>query len=359
MTSSPHLPPPACHVPTHHIARSLSRVLFTVFIGCLSGMTAAFVAVAWIVPAFVPSQSLSGVERGRRSVSLAPSPTLVQQTRQRMLRVYDARKKVTGSVYHDGALMAEAVLLSSDGWAVIAGTKSAFPDPDVWEGVDSQGIVHRAERVIFDAKNSLAFARFDGQGFRIMPFADWGALQSGSELWGVSDGVWKGTSIDSIARIPRASAASILESAYTYDLLPFTEKKSILLSDEGFMVGFSDGTRIATSNWQIEYELQSILDRGDIEYRGFPWRGVYVSGRLQDGAVRETPGFYLENVGASRGLRAGDIVLRIDGKSVDSPDVPRHILFSADTVPVTILRNGEEMDVTVGKSLVKAHGGLF
>lgn len=353
--NSPHLPPPSCHVPTHYKLRSLTKVLFTVFIGLLSGATAAFVAVAWIVPAVAPYEQVRDASRGRRPASDVPAPSLVQQTRQRTIRIYDARKKIAGNFFSDGSFLAEAALLSSDGWAVFREPLAALPDMRHWEGVDAQGLVHRVRKVVADPARGTVFAQFDGEGFRIMPFANWDALSRGSALWSVSRNSWSPVAFDEPQKAEYAGTGPIMLDRYRFRVLPAGEKKSILLGDQGDFAGFAEDGGIVVPGWLVEYQIRSILDSGAIRYQGLSWRGVYVAGRLHDGAVREVSGWYVDAPGARQdgdGVRAGDVVVRMQGKPVDAPDLIRRILFSGDSITATVIRGGEEVDVTAEKTVV-------
>lgn len=327
-----------------------------VFIGLLSGMAAALAAVAWIVPWALPTTDILQIDRGRRASALRPDPALVQQTRQRMLAVYDARKRRAGSFYHEDARIADGILLSSDGWAVVPLPLSALPDPSVWEGVDTQGVVRRVQRTVADPRRGITFVQFDGEGFRIMPFFNWDRVDAGTALWALEGGTWKETAINAGNRRATAPTLSLLDAGYSYALLQAVEKRSILLGDQGELAGFSDGQTIDVPAWLLNYELRSILERGSIQFFALPWRGVFVTGQVRDGALHEVTGFYIDALGTTArtaNVKVGDVVLRVNGKPVDAPDLPRHLLSSPDTVTVTLLRDGKEMETEVEKTLVQ------
>ncbi len=353
---SPHLPPDSCNIMTHYRMQSLWKVLFIVFIGCLSGITAAFVAVAWILPqtGSVPTLGTFG-GNNRSDANEKPSVLLVQQTKQRLMTIYDKRKKIDGVYYPEHAVLSDAILLSSDGWAVVYDPDKTLPDTSVWEGVDHQGVTHQVVRFVRDPMGQLLYVQFSGEGFRIVSFAPTDAYDTDATLWSMSGDDWQRVYGDTLVRQKLADSYTLYAPQYALRVLPLQAKKSILLSDQGELFGLVDANGTVLPSWWIDYELNSLLKHGVIRYEAVPWKGSFITRTNDVEVTKEILGFYVES-GAGRAVtsvRNSDLVIAFNGKPIDRVHTARDIFSLPDEFSVTVLRDGVELTVTAKKTEVK------
>lgn len=349
MNFPPHLPPPACTVPTHRKLRSLWQVIFVVFISGLAGITATLVTLAWVIPTVGPIDSYMRIQNAaKRQADTILDPAFEQKTRQRLLRIYDSKTKVRGLYYSDDSFLAPAVLLSSDGWAAVHTDELKMPPLSQWEAIDSQGIPHAAVRAV--AGDKVTYVRFVGEGFRIMPYAAWDRIEQGASLWEIHDGMWRTVTIDREIKNPSDSVYPFMQTT-AWRFLPSAGEKSILITAEGDFAGFGKEGSLIHPSWKAEYELRSILETGTIAYRTFPWKGFFVN-QAQDGrAVRDVSGFYLESAPKMSGNSAqtGDVVIEINGVPVHPLTLPQTVLAAPDVVLTRVLRQGKEIIVEARK----------
>lgn len=352
--TSPHLPPDACNVVTHYRLQSLWKTLFVVFIGFLSGICATFVAVAWIVPQYGTPTTIPSFNQSNRGTSSdTPDTFLSQQTEQRILTLFDSRKKVAKKFYPESAFLGEAALLSSDGWAVVYDPDNQLPDTSLWDGVDHQGISHTVLRTVRDTTHNLIYVQFSGEGFRIMSFVSFDDETVGDALWSLSRSTWARTYAEEPVRLKEASSIVAWQEVSAVRVLPLPPKKSILLSNSGALYGFASSNGIVVPAWLMDYELGSILTRGTITFNAVSWKGFFVTKKTDGTVTKAADGFYIESAARGESVKAGDLVTRVNGKSVTPERLSHDLLTAPDQFTATVLRGETEIEVTIRKSEVK------
>lgn len=345
----PHLPPPACSVPTHYTFKTLQKLLAIVFLGALAGISAALAALAWALPSILPVQQLSSIEYNARHAQ-TPNVVLLQRIRQRVVRVYDVKKRVGEGFYSQDAMVGEAMMLSSDGWGVIYDPLDLLKDTSTLEGIDYQHIAHPVKTVVRDAGRHLVYVKFDGAGFHIVPFFQADRLTSGLTLWSFTRDRWAVAEVDGLVRLDVKGPLSPTEPQYAHALLLQAQKHSILLTDQGELVGFTDGATISLPAWIVEHELQSILQQGKLPASTVAWKGSIVSQEIGTGV--DAYAFYVESAPKTgTGIRSGDLILRVNGKPVDPVTLSRDLLLGPDPITFRVRRGKEEIDMVVKKGM--------
>ena len=332
-------------------------LLFLIAIALLAGGTATLVTVAWIAPPLIRESVFS--QRGNgRAASNALDPTVMSDSRQRVISIFDSSKKVNGAVYPRPALAGYAALLSSDGWAVTAATYRPGKEKN-WEGIDHQGIVHKIEQVVEDRVSHLTYIKFGGTGFRLMAFAPWDTIDIGVMLWSLNgrnvpihQTDWKLVTVADPALSADNNPYPIWQPVQSYRLEPHAEAGAIVINDRGELAGFADEKGAFIGGWLVEGQLSRLLSSAPLRYDSVPWEGYMIAGVAMNGVVKTNPGFYVAKSAAApvNLVRKGDIVLRIGSRLVDAVSLPRALLLAPAEFPVTIWRGGQEKEITVKKA---------
>ncbi len=350
----PHLPPPACRVDTYHRLQNLRWIVFIFAAAFLSGIAAALVTVAWIAPTFVPADYYN-TNRDLKNNN-RPDPLLVRQVKQRVVDVYDKRQKTDKVFYGQKALVIQAGLLSSDGWAVAFYPSYVFGEEKNWEVVDYQGVFYGITKAIYDPISRLLCFKLSGQGFRVMSFGNSASLAD-ENLWTVDGGglgkevilgEWTGIDSQKIYPIWRLQSFATVASG--------AQVGEFVFGAQGESFGVVDEKGEMIPAWLIGSQISSLLEKQVVSYRAVPWRGYVIDGVDKDGVWTSLSGFYVFDAGGLTGQDAvsrGDVVLKINGQSVSSKDVAEQISSVPDEFKVTVWRKGKELDLSVKKITVK------
>ncbi len=131
---APHLPPVSSSIDTHSYMKSIKWIVLISVLSVFAGATAALVTIAW----FMPLSDTTGIVYFGERPNIAPTnlynPVVERETKERLLAVYDERYLQNKIVYTQEAKFGKAVLLSSDGWAVLYALIRAaqFTRPKKW-----------------------------------------------------------------------------------------------------------------------------------------------------------------------------------------------------------------------------------
>lgn len=348
---SPHLPPKTCNIELHKKIQTLPWMLFVVLLAFISGVTAALATVAWIAPIVVVDQPLFSLGNNRQVTQVEIDPLILRQSKQRLLTVYDKRKKVADKFYSDEDILFQAMLLSSDGWAVAYYSSHVSGESKNWEIIDYQGVSYNPEKVFKDPVSNLLYLNVDGNSFRITSFVDWNEIAVETDFWSLSGRDEKYIFVKDLVKKDLDKARPIWQPQYDYELSEELAIGSLLLDGSGRLAGFVGENKEVVASWYIEQQVSSVLSKGTVEYSSLPVKGYIVKDALQ-----QQPGFYVTvspTKSTSSTLGVGDIVLLVDNKPVDSPDFARHIFLAPDSVEVRLLRKGEEVGIMVKKDVIE------
>lgn len=354
MSAAPHLPPKSCDIKLHTRLLALPGFLLLVGIAVLAGFAAALATVAWVAPPFYTDQFLSAIDGGRAAENETLDPVVGNGIRQRTVGIFDTTKKVQGaSVYPESSFVTYAALLSSDGWAVLSDAAYRPGKEKQWEGVDIQGVRHRVERAIADPVAGLVYIKLSGDGFRVFPFPDWRAVEPGASLWHVDitrpmtrSLASKRVSVRESARRTTDASYPIWRPEYIYRLERTATPGALVTTYAGELVGFVDKSGGLIPGWLVAGQLSSVLSSRPIRYDRAPWEGYMAHGVAREDIVQFVPGFFIQS-GAQGGLQRGDILIRVEGESIDPAHLSRYLLLAPAEFSVTVIRGGEEMNVTI------------
>ncbi len=142
---------------------------------------------------------------------------------------------------------------------------------------------------------------------------------------------------------------------------------SLILRPDGVVLGLYDGDAISPKVlWLPERKshVMAYLSTKVMSYAGFGVHGIDLSFAPKDASVKETHGFLLSPTPDAKqpavtpkspadkaGLQKGDIIIKFDKSDLSAThslaDALRDAAPSATIIPITIVRNGKQQDLTV------------
>lgn len=346
----PHLPSQACRVDTHHKLQNLKWIGFIFVAAFLSGVAAALVTVAWIVPiiqeptGYYVGNYRTGNDSGFLDLAMA------RQIEQKTVQVVSQKLKINNFVGKQ-AEVTQAALLSSDGWAVAYYPTYFSGLEKDWQIVDSQGVTYGIEKIVYDDTAKLLYIKISGQGFRINSFVDWSGV--GDEVsWWMPGSDWQSVAVSRIKNVGEKIVAVNHLTLFYKTNNPDIVRGALLFSSNGDFSGIIDKDGLVIPSWLVENQISSLLEKKKTTYSTIAWRGFWINGVEQDGKVASLKGFYVSELGAKAtvaGLHAGDVILKIDGQSVVDHTLAKQIFSAPKQFNVVVWRKGEEVDLTIDK----------
>lgn len=352
---SPHLPPKACRVDTYYRLQSLRWFLLFIFVAALTGVATALASVTWLAPNFHLDNSFRTVNFESKNIfDLSPDPFLVRQTEQKLIKVYNKANKINDKFYGEGSFIAQAVLISSDGWSVLYQPDYKFGEEKKWDLVDYQGLYHEVEKVVFDNETDLLYVKVEGQGFRIASFADSGDVNLSTFLWAVDEKKWINTIIDGVVSLSKSKNFPIWQAQQAYKIDRAIDKHMILLDDKGELVGFVAEDGMVISGLYVEEQIVSLLDSHKIIHKKLPLSGYFVNAieNEEKEVWQEISGFYIIDSNtkvSSSTVGVGDLIVKINNDSFTKESLFEQVLQAPEEVSLTVLRDSKEVDILAKK----------
>lgn len=342
----PHLPPPACRMDTHHRLQNLRWILFIFIISFLSGLTAALVVVAWIVPSAgeMAGFYLDGYNFSDNHAT-ALDPTLAYQLEQKTVRIF-SKKSLADKMAVKNSELAYGALISSDGWAVFYYPAYASGLEKGWVVADNQGILYNLKKAVFDNYSQLLYLQVAGQGFRVNSFFDWSSVQSEMALWAMGER-WQIVEAKNVSEGRNNLRGSDL--VLSRKLSVAVKAGALLYTSNGDLAGLADKQGKVVPCWVIETQVGNLLSKQKIEHVSAPWQGFWVSGIEKEQKLVPLRGFYVSSISAKSTLLKGDIILSIDGQSVSEELLAKQFFLAPARFSMIVLRKGEEVNLTIDK----------
>ena len=356
MSQIPHLPPKTCNIQTHKRLQRLPLLLFVAFLSFLAGISGGLASITWISPPAGPASRFTPVSRtiGDATVEM-PNPLLENEMKQQMIGLFDTRKKIGSAWYKTDGRIADAVLLTDNGWAVAALPAYKAGDELSWEGVDFRGNTFSVEEVKKENIFGLVFLRFSGNQFVPVSFSDVDNMHAGSIFWAVAKQEWTLVDVSSRVSLESPSGFLVWKPHYEFVVSSTASEGQILFTLSGEFAGFvgSDGHIIPATF--IPGEIQSVLTTGTFLYEALPYAGLLVEGFSAEDAKDRLFGFLVTGgvLPKSSPIQKNDLIIGIEGKPIDPLLLHYQVLRAPKTMTLTILRGKEEIDVMVSKVLVE------
>lgn len=348
MTKAPHLPPKTCSVNSKETWGGVKWIVFITALSVFSGAVAAIVVLGWFGSTLDGERTIYLGARTTDTQNAEPQleQSLEREINRRTIKVYQGKPQL-GVIFYADAELGNAIMLSSDGWAVMHYAKDVPPNLTTLSGFDYQGVMQNVEKVVPDTKQNVLFIKFDGDNYPVSSFAKWDGNVSGEYVWAVND-TWNLHKIENY--IESDTSVDIQNHIDTYALSKTEKAGSIVLDVKGNIVGFVNTDGNVEIGWGIEYQLQHVLSGSKISGDIFAISGYLVDGYLdpQTGNWKSGDVFVVTKTPKESALNSGDIVISFNGAPVKKHQFARQVAFAPESFLVTVLRADgmEELQVT-------------
>lgn len=348
--AAPHLPPQTCSIKAHKRLQVLPWVIGMVVIALLSGIATSLVAISWFYPQFIPDATISGIIR-TRDAGQVPSVDVQRFVQERTVQIVDTTKQVGGTYYTADAHVADAVLLSSDGWAVLAMPETSRTQ--TWEAIDSQGRIQSIDTIVPDTKNKVMYVHIGGEGYRVTSFYDWEeSIEDQAVIWALNNGEWIVTQTDGAVAQGTAQLFRFGAQTHATALIPALTRGSMLFTNDGLFVGFVSPDNTIVPGWQMAPHLSSVLAGDPIVQTGFTYTGQMIESAIQDDLIRRINGFYVAQSPTrqtSSTIGVGDVIVRINNQPFVKEHIARLVAQAGERVVFTVRRDDISIDIPVDK----------
>ena len=344
----PHLPLETCRVDTHHKLLNLRWILFIFFIAAFSSVTTALITVAWLSPMFTPTDYY-GIGRENKDF-VHPDATIVKQTRQKVLDIFDRRKITDKDIYSAKAFVSKAAILSSDGWAVTYYSDYLLGEEKNWDVLDYQGITYKVQKSFFDPVSQLFYFKVSGEGFRVVSFLSSNNLNSENYFWSLDRDFTVTNLLEE--EIDISKTISIWQPIMFWRISEKNSAGNLFFANSGELAGMTGDEQVFIPAWVMQNQLSSLLSKQKVSYSGFPARGYFVSNIKVDNIWKEVFGFYVLEANNS-GFNKGDVILKINGQDISPKNLSEQVLNAPEESEVQVIRKGEEIKLIIKKQIIK------
>lgn len=347
----PHLPKKENNQSQKALKQSLFYFLSCTLIAIAASLATVFVAFSWVVPRAIPEVPFYTFEHK----TLPPEPTvdtsLLTHISERQALLFDTRKQLAKEWYPAESALASGVFLTSDGWVVFPFSSIEPFDKKNFEVVDNKGVVYPLESVFVDKDLSLLYLKVRGEGLRFISFPNWNTLTQDASVVGKNGSEYTLTKVSGIQKNSAIKLpAEIWKQHYLYSVE--APVQGFLFSDQGEFLGLAREGGLLPG-WYVESSFLSLLSKQKLTYSAFSWKGEIVDRRLQNGFVKETIGFFVTEGDLDKnGLKAGDVIVKINNQEFSLTTLSRVVLQSPEMVTLEIVRNGELLQKTLPKNII-------
>jgi hypothetical protein len=206
--------------------------------------------------------------------------TYKKSSEQRLMTVYDKKKKVEGKYYNKNSFVAESAVVSSDGWCVLFTPNYFLGQEKNWELIDYVGNSYQIEKIVYDKTNKLLYVKIPASGLRVMSFANWQNVEINTNVWsiGFADD-WQANLLANILPRKEKIVGYYSDTQYIFSLSEMVSVSNILVDSNGQLLAFvdDDGQGLLPS-WQVEKGINSVLEFGKLQFLDVGWQGSFVYG---------------------------------------------------------------------------------
>jgi len=347
-TLPPHLPKKEKAASSSNTRQSLFYFLSCTLIAIAASLATVFVAFSWVVPRAVPEVPFYTYEHKVPAAEATLDNALLGRIQDREALLFDKRQQLGTGWYTAHSALSSGVFLTSDGWAVFSLSPVEPLDKKNFEVVDSRGVSYSLENIFVDKNIGVVYVKVKGEGFRFISFPNWNTLDKNLSVVGKQGTDYMLTSLASVEKnSDLKTPVEIWKPHYLYTFeTPLT---GIIFSDQGELLGVEKNGALVPG-WYIETGFRSLLSTQKLSYTGFIWKGEFVDRGVKNGFVRETVGFFVTEGDVDKnGVRAGDVITKIQDQEFSLTTLGRLILQGPETVSVELIRDG----LTVQKTLPK------
>jgi hypothetical protein len=353
----PHLPKKQTREPLLKRHPALPWLLLVVALSMLSALAATLTTVAWLGPS-----SHTGVIRTLRAQlpRLMPDevtldPFIEQQTRQRMVTLYDTRKKLNSVVYPAGSAIGVGILLNQDGWFVMQYPNVQQRDIRFLEAIDHVGSSYKIEQYFVDPVSGLTYIKADGDAFRgDVSFISW----DNTDFVDESQLGFYATAVEPVIFSQRGDVGQpgevtrFWEPTFLYRTQAHIPIGTVIIHPDGRVIGIVGENHTVIPGWIISHQLQPLFQDGQLRYTSINIHGYAIERLDTEQGTALQSGFYVTRSNArpsSSTIGVGDIITHVNEKPVGANSTPKQLFLSQTQVAVRALRDGEEIDIVVQK----------
>lgn len=351
--NAPHLPPKTCLTDSHHRRHDIKLIVYSVLIALASGVASSLVLFNYFYPTVYDNNSVY-VRSNRTTASGDLMATLgaavVRDWRYQIVQIYDEAKIIQPGIYPASSFVGKGVVLNSGGWAVLYAPSWTADKMRHLMGIDSLGVRFPIEKFILDKENNLVYLKFKGEFRGTTIFADWKNITQDRQVWAVN-GEWNTGIISETVDVGNTQL-SALKIMSKYSISGYSAHEGVAINNRGDWLGFVDAAGNIIPSWLIEHNIISILNTGDIEKGTVDWRGFFVNGMREGANWKEVKGFYISDskqIATDAKIGKGDILLKINDELVTKSSLARLIISASSEFNATVLRNGNEVMLSVKK----------
>jgi len=351
---APHLPKKKESTGLIFFSERLKVIIFSVILAVFAGLTGALIVLGWIWPyagegdAWVLSQT-------RSSISQKELEGIVkQEMASRIVTVYKKSSFLYGAEYFEPQnKLSSAVMIGSDGWLVMH-YNQPLPNFMNWKVVLEDGLVYEIEKAVKDDYTDLLYIRLSAleekeKQFKVVSFADEN-INSGDEVYIFQNGNWNVSNVKFSVLPDKVDSHLDTSPVLRYLLTNKFDPGSVVINKQGRIVGIIDDNFNLLPYKTITHVMPFVLSEAKIEYPSLEIKGFFSEEmpiKTVDGLV---PAFMVTKVlDAKSNLRAGDIIIEIDGQKINLSTYYQTI-SSREKLLVKVLRRGKivELEVVVG-----------
>lgn len=343
MSSAPHLP----EKQNSESQSSLGWLFLIVVLSGLTGITAALVTIAWLTPQLVEN-GVNRISIESRAEKNKEIKTLTkEQIDQRTVKIYDAEDKIEGRYYKNDYL-SDAAVLSSDGWVVMYRPNYKKGEYLNWEAINNKGVIHEIDEAVYDRNSKLLYLHLKEGDFRVASIADWGKIQQGKPVW-IYNSDYSKEILRRKAETDSSEVKNLLDLHYQYRLSDKYETGSLVLNQQGELVGFLDEAGKITPSWYVSNQLNNVLADKEINYNFPRVKGIMID-RMNSKKERTKPiaGMYVTYASSNK-IKRGDILKKINGEKIKKKSLSKQAIIAKLPYALTITRGDKTKTIQISK----------
>lgn len=281
-------------------------------------------------------------------------PLVSAQVAQRIVHVYDQSKQTNGYV-QKSAFVGQAVVMNAGGWAVL------YANPETvntnqwrnWRMVDFQGNTYPAKTIIPDAQARVVYVHIDGEGFRgDLRFADADFSEQQDALYAaIGEKIIAPLTITERTNIPTQNRVSFSSLSNVYPVVGPGNTGDPIVNPAGEFVGFLTGEKTLLGAWEVAAQLQSVLKDGALSRSDVSVEVTAVQAQQAVPRAARQVGYIVESTQginpSSTSLQFRDVIISLEGKSVEGMDIERRILQANRALELQVIRNNETKTIEI------------
>ena len=345
MAHAPHLPTqkPDKQPPNRFL---LTVVFVSIFFGLLAGTTAALVVSTWITPSVNSVSEPFIFKQVEQNKKISVDAQVERHVSEKVISLYKKSDVVYQTYDQETSFIADAVVVSSDGWAVLSLKDFKAGQQNNWFGVDRRGVNYTIRIAYADRTTDLVYVQFKGDDFRVASFADWTDMSVNQQVIFADK---YALSIKKISDIKTVQTTEINKDQIKF--LIDDVDSGLLFTQDGRFIGFAQQGVLSLA-YKVQHDLPTVLRGAVLKNDKLSFKGKHITHIISDDKTKEQQGFLLTNVNYpySKMLKRGDVVIRINGQDYDQLITSRQLLFSDQDITLDIIRDGKEMSVGVKKT---------